>query len=199
MYTLSTATLQLNPLHDALAFNFDLTGGSGATIQNTANGWKMNPIGSRALKFNSLNRQTGQRASFVVDSLDVRFARAGAAGLSVTSARISSWRLSDKAGNLLTTLTNNTPHPVVVINRTGQPMSLVSRAGSPARPLSLPPHSLTILNHVLYPLTVSGGRPGDSYQMSIPETTLPLTIIRSPQPQQNIMKSGDTETATSLN
>ncbi len=168
-----TAT-QMNPQTGVInTVTTDLTKTPGAIIQKTVRGVKLSDL-------------AGHSASQVyLDTTRLR----------IVSPHVNSWLLRDKAGRGLL-LTNNAPRPLILVNRTSASLSVVGQAG----PLSLPPHSLTILNHPLYPLTVNIPGSNSSARVSIPKTHLPVTIIRNEMnsPQRNEIIYGDAKTVTNL-
>jgi len=170
--TNATSTLGAHTLSNGLV-KIDMTDMRGMRLQRT-------PQGLRAEVLDGAKNDPGP--------FDIKSIR-------IISRHVGIWSLSDAVGHSMQ-ITDKVKQPVIVINRTETPISLTSHGGSPALPISILPHALIILNRVLYPLTVNGSSQGGTYQIFIPKTKLPLTIIRTTPPQMNETKFGDGKTVT---
>ena len=153
----------------------DATNASGLTVEAVQGGLKLS---------------SGDGRGVTLRSFDAKFVR-------VSSSRVAAWRLQDKLGRAIL-ITDKAPNAFIVINRTDRPLSITEQTKSPRKFFSAPPHSLTMLNSVDYPVTMGAAGHGGSSRFNIPTSPLPLRVIYSDLAQQFQMKSGKTRTDTDL-
>jgi hypothetical protein len=151
----------------------DATNAAGITVQAVQDGLKLS---------------SGDGRGVTLRSFDAKFVR-------ISSSRGASWTLRDKLGRTIT-ITDKAQNAFLVINRTDRPLAITEHTKSPRKFFSAPPHSLTMLNNVEYPVTM--GERGGGSRFNLPNSPLPLRVIYSDGAQQFQMKTGRTATHTDL-